>query len=544
MSCESQKRKHEEMEPVLDSVGEKPEAVLFLVQEGIQGKRFQLMKNFAAKNGFHCEDQLCERVTHVLSELDNVKQIKKLYPQLSQNSHIKIVSSQWMYASVRQKMHVPENNFLLEGYHQWLVESLQDAPSSSKRNELGLQSESVGSKQKLAKDNGEMGHTEHYKKTFNENILERNAKLQNHNMKLVESLTFMNNYWTVMGDERRALAYAKAAATVKCLPFTVMTIEQIEELKGLGTGHCLKVVQEVLRTGTCREVTTKAESEKYIGLKNLTSVYGIGAGLAEKLYTVHNLRTVQDLITHWNHLKLADERIKYGVAYHQDLSTPVTREDARKIESILKEQLDVIKPGYTLEITGGFRRGKKTGHDVDFLISYKKDGEEVGVLSKLLLSLTNQGHIIHQKVEKSTFDEEAVFKKASEKVNPMDHFEKCFCIFRLPVCEPWTSSDTLNMGKDFESLLKEGESKRDWKAVRVDFVFVPSSQWGYALLGWTGSKLYMRLLRHYSNHYLNMLLNSHGLWNRADNTLLPAKNEEEVFQNLGLSYKEPCDRNF
>lgn len=37
----------------------------------------------------------------------------------------------------------------------------------------------------------------------------------------------MNNYWTVMGDERRALAYAKAAATVKCLPFTVMTMEQV-----------------------------------------------------------------------------------------------------------------------------------------------------------------------------------------------------------------------------------------------------------------------------------------------------------------------------
>ncbi|XP_069989078.1 DNA-directed DNA/RNA polymerase mu isoform X2 [Penaeus vannamei] len=483
-------------------------------------------------------------VTHVISELDNVMQIKKLYPQLSENCHIKIVTSQWMYTCVRQKMHVPENNFLLEGYHQWLGESLQDAQSSSKRSEVELQRKQVDSKLKVTKDTGEMGHTEHDKKVFNENILERNAKLQHYNMKLVEPLTFMNNYWTVMGDERRALAYAKAAATVKCLPFTVMTMEQIEELKGLGTGHCLKVVQEVLRTGTCIEVTTKAQSEKYIGLKNLTSVYGIGAGLAEKLYTVHKLRTVQDLITHWNHLKLADERIKYGIAYHHDLNTPVTREDAGKIESILKEQLNYIKSGYTLEMTGGFRRGKKTGHDVDFLISYKKDGEEVGVLSKLLLSLTNKGHIIHQKVEKSTFDEEAVFKKASEKVNPMDHFEKCFCIFRLPMCESWMSSDTLTTGKDFESLLNDGESKRDWKAVRVDFVFVPSSQWGYALLGWTGSKLYMRLLRHYSNHYLNMLLNSHGLWNRADNVLLPAKNEEEVFQNLGLSYKEPCDRNF
>lgn len=49
------------MESIVDSVGEKPKAVLFLVQEGIQGKRFQLMKNFAAKNGFDCEDQLCER---------------------------------------------------------------------------------------------------------------------------------------------------------------------------------------------------------------------------------------------------------------------------------------------------------------------------------------------------------------------------------------------------------------------------------------------------------------------------------------------------
>lgn len=49
------------MESIVDSVGEKPKAVLFLVQEGIQGKRFQLMKNFAAENGFDCEDQLCER---------------------------------------------------------------------------------------------------------------------------------------------------------------------------------------------------------------------------------------------------------------------------------------------------------------------------------------------------------------------------------------------------------------------------------------------------------------------------------------------------
>lgn len=54
-------------------------------------------------------------------------------------------------------MHVPENNFLLEGYHQWLGESLQDAQSSSKRSEVELQRKQVDSKLKVTKDTGEMG---------------------------------------------------------------------------------------------------------------------------------------------------------------------------------------------------------------------------------------------------------------------------------------------------------------------------------------------------------------------------------------------------
>lgn len=47
----------------------------------------------------------------------------------------------------------------------------------------------------------------------------------------------------------------------------------------------------------------------------------------------------------------------------------------------------------------------------------------------------------------------------------MDAFERSFCIFRLP------------------------QPPGAWKAVRVDLVVVPISQFPFALLGWTGSQV-------------------------------------------------------
>ena len=97
---------------------------------------------------------------------------------------------------------------------------------------------------------------------------------------------------------------------------------------------------------------------------------------------------------------------------------------------------------------------------------------------------------------------------------------------------------------DFQSLLAKSRSDRKWKAVRVDLVMIPESQWAYGLLGWTGSKLFMRMLRHYSNKILRKLLNSHGLWDSQLQRLLPAETEEDIFKLLGLTYKEPLERNF
>ncbi|XP_068222422.1 DNA-directed DNA/RNA polymerase mu-like [Palaemon carinicauda] len=509
-------------------------AAIFIVPEGIQSKRYELITGFAFRNGFDCQEVFSDRVSHIVTELKDINQLVRLYPALSKSIDLKILSIQWLHTCVREKALVSEENFLVPGYEQWLasikIKVLQTASHT------------------FAVERNTNDSANFSKEVFNKNVLERNAPLNHCNQKLVEPLAFLNDYWTVMGDERRALAYAKAAATIKCLPVTVKNMSEVDNLKGLGSGHGLKVIQEVLETGRCEEVIVKKDSENFQILKNLSTVYGIGPTLALKLHTTHKINSVEDLITHWSQLDLADERIKIGVAYHSDLNTPVSLDIAKKIKEIVNIELSKIKEGYVLELAGGFRRGKTIGHDVDLLISYNKIGDEVGVLPRLMKQLNLAGYILHSRFEKSSYNE-TMYRKSNQQLSTMDHFEKCFCIFKCPRKGLWlldfnNSLKEADFNLDFKSISAASNVNRLWQAVRVDLVVIPKEQWAYGLLGWTGSKLFMRMLRHYSNTILKKTLNSHGLWDSKEMKLLPAETEEEVFKHLELSYKDPVLRNF
>ncbi|XP_024418854.2 DNA-directed DNA/RNA polymerase mu isoform X8 [Desmodus rotundus] len=102
----------------------------------------------------------------------------------------------------------------------------------------------------------------------------------------------------------------------------------------------------------------------------------------------------------------------------------------------------------------------------------------------------------------------------------MDAFERSFCIFRLP-----------------------GPLGAAWKAVRVDLVVAPVSQFPFALLGWTGSKHFERELRQFSRKERGLWLNSHGLFDPEQKTLFRVAAEEDIFRHLGLAYLPPEQRN-
>lgn len=88
----------------------------------------------------------------------------------------------------------------------------------------------------------------------------------------------------------------------------------------------------------------------------------------------------------------------------------------------------------------------------------------------------------------------------------MDQFERCFSIFKLEQSK--VDSDTQMETSSYSSSTTDGAEDHhlgsSWRAVRVDLVVSPYSQFAFATLGWTGSKVrYITILMKLSiNHQM------------------------------------------
>ncbi|XP_073891259.1 DNA-directed DNA/RNA polymerase mu isoform X9 [Macaca fascicularis] len=253
-----------------------------------------------------------------------------------------------------------------------------------------------------------------------------------------------------------------------------------------------------------------------------TQIFGVGVRTADRWYR-EGLRTLDDLREQPQ--KLTQQQ-KVGLQHHRDLSTPVLRSDVDALQQAVEEAVGQALPGATVTLTGGFRRGKLQGHDVDFLITHPKEGQEAGLLPRVMRHLQDQGLILYHQHQHSRWESPTRLAQQSH----MDAFERSFCIFRLP--QPPAAA--------------VGGSTRpcaSWKAVRVDLVVAPISQFPFALLGWTGSKLFQRELRRFSRKEKGLWLNSHGLFDPEQKTFFHVTSEEDIFRHLGLEYLPPEQRN-
>ncbi len=170
--------------------------------------------------------------------------------------------------------------------------------------------------------------------------------------------------------------------------------------------------------------------------------------------------------------------------------------------------------------------------------------------------------------------QEVISRPASKRRSFLDHYERCFSIFRLPkhlieqkrlsekpegaaeittcVTDTTSTSSSTNPKQtsedDAESTVADAETSstatnipfsppapkqmkldhtidddrggessgtRSWVARRVDLIVAPASQYAYALMGWTGSRMFNRSIRDYANKEMNMTLTSHGLFDKV-----------------------------
>ncbi|KAA8584038.1 hypothetical protein FQN60_015246, partial [Etheostoma spectabile] len=296
--------------------------------------------------------------------------------------------------------------------------------------------------------------------------------------------------------EGPCLAFRRAASVLKSLPWAVQSLGATRDLPCLGE-HTKAVMEEVLQCGRSFEVEKILSDERYQTLKLFTSVFGVGPKTAEKWYR-RGLRSFTDVLAdrgiHLNRMQQS------GFLHYGDITRAVSKAEARSLRNVIDEAVRAVSPAATLALTGGFRRGKEFGHDVDFIVTTPEPGREKSLLPNVINGLKKQGILLFCEYQASTFD---TAKLPSYRFEAMDHFAKCFLILRLEASQV---EGGLHCA--------EGDG-RGWRAVRVDLVSPPMDRFAFALLGWTGSRQFERDLRRFARVTQRMILDNHGLYDKT-----------------------------
>ncbi|XP_029460147.1 DNA-directed DNA/RNA polymerase mu [Rhinatrema bivittatum] len=493
--------------PTGDAVGalKFPDIGLFLVERKMGSSRRGFLTALARRKGFRVEEIYSDAVTHVIAE---------------QNSGAEVM--QWLEKQPGRREEGISPTLLHVG---WFTECMAaGVPVRIEPRHL-LERPQVQLHPDL--DVAVVPLVASY-------ACQRRTPLTNKNRIFTDALETLAEEAAFSGSEGRSLAFTKAASVLKSLPSPLTTIEELSRLPGFGK-HSKRVIQEILEDGTSTEVERVMQKERYQTMKLFTNIFGVGVKTADNWYQ-EGLRSLGDLRKHQK--KLTQEQ-EAGLQHYEDLNTPVSRREADVIAKMIEEATCRFLPETVVKLTGGFRRGKPFGHDVDILITHPQEGSEEGLLIKLISWLQSQGLILYHDLKKNSYQDHP--SQRSVSTSAMDHFERCFSIFRLKG-QSWSKGDG-GAGTHSTDLARDPGAFRDWKAVRVDLIVAPMSQYPYALLGWTGSKHFERELRRFSFHEKKMVLNSHALYDTVQQTFLVASREEDIFAHLGLEFVPPSDRN-
>ncbi|XP_062466341.1 DNA nucleotidylexotransferase isoform X4 [Pezoporus occidentalis] len=341
--------------------------------------------------------------------------------------------------------------------------------------------------------------------------------------RLMDAFEIMAENYEFKENEIFCLEFLRAASVLKCLPFPVIRMKDIQGLPCMGD-RVRDVIEEIIEEGESSRAKEVLNDERYKSFKKFTSVFGVGVKTSEKWYRM-GLRTLEEVKADKT-LKLSKMQ-KAGFLYYEDLVSCVSKAEADAVSLIVRNTVCTFLPDALVTITGGFRRGKKTGHDIDFLITNPGPREDDELLHKVVGLWKKQGLLLYCDIIESTFLKEQI---PSRKVDAMDNFQKCFAILKL--CQPRVDNSSYNTSKNIDMA-----EVKDWKAIRVDLIIAPFEQYAYALLGWTGSRQFGRDLRRYATHEKKMILDNHALYDRKKQLEIKPYNDSQPYGMKDFVYQ-------
>ncbi|KAF7853420.1 hypothetical protein EAF04_010712 [Stromatinia cepivora] len=355
----------------------------------------------------------------------------------------------------------------------------------------------------------------------------------NPNQHTIEVLSRMREYYERIGDQWRSRSYLQACGQLKKQQTLIRTYDEAIQIPKIGQRIAKKIEEIVLTGRLLRLENAEAEPDDKI-LKLFMGIYGVNFKLASK-WISQGHRTFADLK---QNIKLSPSQ-QIGIDHYDDLQLRIPRTEIEELGKYIMETAQTLDPDIEITIGGSYRRGAKSSGDIDIIISKAHTTTTTQLtpfLSSLVKTLTDSNFL--------------VAALAVPHNNQGSKWHGC-CVL------PFSSSSPSPSPPSHSS---PTHTNHPWR--RIDFLLVPSSQLGAALIYFTGDDIFNRSMRLLAGKK-RMRLNQRGLYRDVmrgawsgggsggggggrkkvtEGTLVEGRDEKRIFEILGVPWREPWER--
>ena len=330
------------------------------------------------------------------------------------------------------------------------------------------------------------------------------GKSENPNLKTIETLQRMADYYERTQDHWRLTAYRRAIAALRKQSRKITTATEAFAIPFIGKRLADKI-EEIVWTNRLRRLENTSSEPNDGVLQLFMKIYGVGLKQATK-WVDQGYRTIDDLLSKASLTK----NQKIGINHLEDFQSRIPRIEMDRHNRYVRDSCSKLDPTIDFTIGGSYRRGASDSGDVDFIVT-KHDCPistlRTIVLESVIPRLFKEGYL---KVGLATAAKEDGSK--------------------------WHGAAAL-----------PGESV--WR--RIDFLLVPWNEIGAALIYFTGNDIFNRSIRLLASKK-GMRLNQRGLWKDiirgpgreriTQGNLVESQDERKIFEHLGVPWRPPHHR--
>lgn len=309
-------------------------------------------------------------------------------------------------------------------------------------------------------------------------------------------------------ENQRIISIEKGLNTIIEHKNEIKSGKEAIKLDNIGKGLATRI-DEILETGTLKELDDLRQYDKISDetkiKAELCKITGIGEVKAEQLIKL-GITGIDDLISKWKKGILKVEKnmlthhIIVGLEFYYDLQERIPWNEANSISKFLQKQAKIINKDLKTTVCGSYRRKLETCGDIDVLLTHPDINSDEDIYSSDYL------------------------------LNFVKHLQ--------------------SIGFLVGNLTSEGKTKymgvlkyKSGLGRRIDIRFISIDSYPCALLYFTGSGLFNKIMRHRANE-MGFTINEYGIYKLDKDEKIIVKSEKDIFDIIDCIYLEPHERNF